>query len=150
MRYWLLKTEPNEFSFDDLVACGEKGEPWTGVRNYQARNYIRDEINVGDGVLIYHSSCKNIGIVGVGTISSGTFVDPLQFDTSSAYFDANSAENNPRWLAFQVVANFKLAKLVSLGRLKQMSEFDQSPLVKKGGRLSIVPITQSQWEKIAK
>lgn len=148
MNYWLLKTEPDEFSIDDLLACGEAGEPWTGIRNYQARNYIRDTMKVGDGVLIYHSSCKNIGIVGIGSVISEQFPDPLQFDLSSSYFDAKAPASNPRWLAFQVKGEAKLPNLISLQQLKQMPEFVTSPLVKRGGRLSIIPITKSQWNKI--
>ena len=148
VNYWLLKTEPDEFSFEDLLACGQKGEPWTGIRNYQARNYIRDEISPGDEVLIYHSSCKKIGVVGVGTVISEAFVDPLQFDPSSSYFDVNSHHENPRWLAFRVRADVTLPNPIPLGQLKQMSEFEDSPLVKKGVRLSIIPITQAQWYRI--
>lgn len=150
MNYWLLKTEPGEFSFTDLVDQGDTGEPWTGVRNYQARNFIRDKMTVGDGVVVYHSSCKQVGAVGIAKVISDCFTDPLQFDSSSAYFDSNSTLENPRWLAVQVQAIAPIVPMKMLSEIKLSEVFRDSMLVRRGSRLSVVPLTMEQWHYFCK
>lgn len=150
MNYWLLKTEPAEFSFSDLVDRGCTGEPWTGVRNYQARNLIRDKMALGDGVIIYHSSCKAVGAVGIAKVISGCFTDPLQFDPSSAYFDSKSAVEHPRWLAMQVRAVSPIVPIIGLPEIKLSEVFKDSPLVRRGSRLSVIPLTREQWDYLCK
>lgn len=147
MNYWLVKTEPDECSLDDIAACGSAGMRWDGVRNYQARNFMRT-MQVGDGVLIYHSSCAKIGIVGSAQIIKPAFIDPLQFDPESAYYDPRSKPEQPRWDAVQLAFTERFAKRLSLADLKAMPSFAPSPLTQKGSRLSVVPITAAQWQAV--
>ena len=146
MSFWLLKTEPVEFSFTDLVARGAVGEEWYGVRNYQARNMITESLRRGDKVVIYHSSCEIPGAVGLAEVSSEVFPDSQQFNPSSDYYDPKSRVESPRWFAFTVVAKGSLKQLVSLADIKANPLFDDSPLVKRGSRLSVVPLTRAQWQ----
>ncbi|HET7063653.1 MAG TPA: EVE domain-containing protein, partial [Rudaea sp.] len=120
MTYWLMKTEPDEFSIDDLKR--KKTEPWTGVRNYQARNYMRDGMRKGDGVLFYHSSCAVPGVAGIAEIATPAHADPTQFDPKSAYFDAGSPRDEPRWLLVDVKYKRKLKRVITLTELKQHDE----------------------------
>lgn len=148
MAYWLMKTEPDGFSIDDLARVGR--EPWDGVRNYQARNFMRDAMRVGDEVFIYHSACKVPGIAGIGRVASDSYPDPTQFDPDSKYFDAGSKPEEPRWWLVDIEYVRTLGRLVSLSELKDMPAMEDSPLVRRGNRLSILPVTRSQWQAVLK
>jgi predicted RNA-binding protein with PUA-like domain len=145
MRYWLMKSEPDEFSIDALKKA--KVEPWSGVRNYQARNYMR-EMSVGDGVLFYHSSCDEPGVVGIAEIAGEAHPDPTQFDKRSDYYDAASKREEPRWLQVDVRFKRKLARTIALTELKERAELDDFALVKRGNRLSVMPVSRNEWEFI--
>ena len=147
MTYWLAKTEPSECSMDDFAAAPTKAIVWEGVRNYQARNFLR-QMAVGDQVLIYHSSCKDIGVVGIVKVVRAAYPDPAQFDKQSVYFDGKSPRDNPRWDAVDLVFVRKLPRLVTLDELKSMPALGELALVKKGSRLSVMPVTQAQWNAI--
>ena len=146
MRYWLMKSEPEEFSIDALAK--KKTEPWNGVRNYQARNYMRDDMKVGDGVLFYHSNCDEPGVVGLAEIRSEAYPDPTQFDPRSDYYDAGSKREEPRWLLVEVGYKRKLKRTVTLAELKGKPELEDLALVKKGNRLSIMPVSKKEWDFI--
>lgn len=146
MRYWLMKTEPDAFSIDDLARV--KTEPWTGVRNYQARNYMRDGMQAGDGVLFYHSSCPEPGVVGVAEVASVAYPDPTQFDRKSDYYDEKSTPENPRWMLVDVAFKRKLARTISLDELKQQTKLEGFALLQRGNRLSVLPVTKAQWSHI--
>lgn len=148
MNYWLFKTEPDEFSIDDLQQRGAQGECWEGIRNYQARNFLRDQVQVGDLVFIYHSSCKNVGIAGIATVVKSAFTDPFQFDQNSKYYDEKSTQSSPRWVAVQVAFKQKVTPLISLSSLKENSSLQNFTLLKKGNRLSIIPIDEEHWQII--
>jgi predicted RNA-binding protein with PUA-like domain len=150
MNYWLFKSEPQEFSFDDLLKRPKQTEPWTGVRNYQARNFIRDGMKIGDKVLFYHSSTETLAVVGIAEVVSEPYIDPLQFDDKSDYFDKGSLPNNPRWLAINVKAVKKLKNAVTLEQIKKEPELQTMRLVKRGNRLSVMPITKNEFETIIK
>ncbi|MCF7355446.1 EVE domain-containing protein [Vibrio sp. CK2-1] len=146
MAYWLFKTEPDTFSIDTLrvqnVAC------WEGVRNYQARNMLRDEVKVGDEVLIYHSSCKKIGVAGIAKVVKGAYPDHFQFDPESPYFDIKSDPSNPRWVMVDIEFVRKTSRIISLAEMKAMPELENMPLVKRGNRLSIMPVSEFEWQTI--
>jgi predicted RNA-binding protein with PUA-like domain len=146
MRYWLMKTEPDEFSIDDLAK--KKVEPWTGVRNYQARNYMRDGMQVGDGVFFYHSSCAVPGVAGIAEVGSAAYPDPTQFDRKSDYYDADSRRDDPRWVLVDVKFRRKLKRVIALTELKDRSELEGFALTARGNRLSVLPVTKSQWDFI--
>jgi predicted RNA-binding protein with PUA-like domain len=150
VNYWLFKSEPHEFSFDDLLKRPEGREPWTGVRNYQARNFIRDGMRVGDKVLFYHSSTSLPAVVGIAEIVSGSYPDPSQFDNKSDYFDKGSPTDNPRWLAIDVKAVKKLKKAVTLEQIKREPELQKMRLVQRGNRLSVMPVTNDEFQTIIK
>jgi len=150
MNYWLFKSEPDEFSIDDLQACGEQGECWEGIRNYQARNFLRDQVAIGDRVFIYHSSCKHVGIAGIGKIVKAAFPDPFQFKPESKYFDAKATQDMPRWYAVQVAFEKKFPSLLPLKSLKENPELEELTLLRKGNRLSIMPIDERHWQAILK
>ena len=145
MNYWLMKSEPDEFSIDHLKQ--RKTEPWSGVRNYQARNSIR-AMRAGDGVLFYHSSCAEPGVVGIASVVASAYPDPTQFDPKSDYFDAKSTRAEPRWSLVEVKFKRKLKRTISLTELKERSELAGFALVRPGNRLSVLPVTQAQWEFI--
>ena len=147
MRYWLMKTEPDVFSIDDLARV--KTEPWTGVRNYQARNFMRDEMKVGDGVLFYHSSCPEPGIAGLAEVASAAYVDQTQFDKKSDYYDPASKKDNPRWVNVDVRA-LRKTRLVSLEELRSHKALAKMRTLRPGNRLSITPVTESEWKFIAR
>ena len=147
MATWLLKTEPEEFSWDDQVKRGAKGEAWTGVRNYQARNFMRDAMQVGDGVLFYHSSCAAPGIVGLAQVASAAYPDPTQFDASSPYFDAKSKPEAPSWLLVDVQVLRKTRNL-TLPKLRADAALEGLIVLKKGNRLSITPVEPAHWHTI--
>jgi predicted RNA-binding protein with PUA-like domain len=145
MRYWLMKTEPDEFSIDDLAK--KKVEPWTGVRNYQARNFIR-EMKPGDGVLFYHSSCEVPGVAGIAEVATDAHPDPTQFDRKSDYYDAASKREEPRWSLVDVKYKRKLKRVIPLAELKDRKELEGFALLARGNRLSVLPVTKAQWDFI--
>lgn len=146
MAYWLFKTEPDTFSIDTLRT--QKVSPWEGVRNYQARNWLRDAVKEGDKVLIYHSSCQNIGVAGIAQVVREAYVDHFAFDANSAYFDPKSSPESPRWLMVDVEFVRKTQRLIQLSELKLLQELAALPLVKKGNRLSVMPLSESEWQAI--
>ncbi len=146
-QYWLLKSEPEEFSIVDLARVGQ--EPWSGVRNYQARNFIRDGMRVGDGVMFYHSNCAQPGIVGLATVASAAKPDPTQFDPKSDYHDPGSLLAAPRWLLVDIAYGRTLARTISLELLKQHAEqLGDFALLRRGNRLSVLPVGVAQWRHI--
>ena len=147
MAYWLLKTEPAECSIEDLAAQPGKPVVWEGVRNYQARNFLR-QMQVGDEVLIYHSSCKLIGVAGVARISASAYPDPAQFKAGSAYFDPKSSPEAPRWDAVQLMFVKKFSRIIPLDEIKANPGLVDLALVKKGSRLSVMPLNEKEWREI--
>ncbi|MDQ2779854.1 MAG: EVE domain-containing protein [Pseudomonadota bacterium] len=143
-RFWLMKTEPDEVSIDDLAAAPLQTLPWTGVRNYQARNFIRDQMQPGDGVLFYHSSCPQPGIAGLALIASESEADCTQFDPHSPYYDPKSSPPQPRWLQIEVRLERK-TRLLALSSLRQASELSTMQVLKRGNRLSVTPVTAPEW-----
>lgn len=149
MAHWLLKTEPNECSIDDLAAQPSKPVVWEGVRNYQARNFLR-QMRVGDELLIYHSSCKLIGVAGVAKVSKSAYPDQAQFDPSSPYFDPKSPLEKPRWDAVDVVFVQKFRQILTLEAIRSDFALVDLALVKKGNRLSVMPVEEDEWNSIIK
>ena len=143
-----MKSEPEECSIDDALAAPDATVPWTGVRNYQARNFMRDAMQVGDGVLFYHSSCAEPGIVGIARVASGTRADPTQFDAKSPYYDAASKKDAPRWLLLDVQAVRK-TRLLALPELRAVPALADMVVLRKGNRLSIMPVDAAHWRLIA-
>jgi len=144
MRYWLMKSEPGEVSIDDALAAPAHTVAWTGVRNYQARNFMRDAMQVGDGVLFYHSSCATPGIAGFAEITSTAYPDATQFDSVSHYFDPKATHENPRWMLVDVRAVKKI-RLIALAELRAQSELAGMQILQRGNRLSITPVTREEW-----
>jgi len=149
MRYWLMKSEPDEASIDDLANAPQRTLPWTGVRNYQARNFMRDTMQIGDGVLFYHSSCPEPGIAGLAQVSSTAYPDPTQFDPKSPYYDPKSTQETPRWMLVDVVFE-KKCPLIALAALREHEELADMRVLAKGNRLSITPVTKAEWDFITK
>ncbi|MBJ2159342.1 EVE domain-containing protein [Variovorax sp. IB41] len=148
-QYWLMKSEPDEVSIDDALAAPGATVAWTGVRNYQARNFMRDGMKVGDGVLFYHSSCPEPGIAGIARVASGIKPDPTQFDAKSPYYDAASKKEDPRWLLVDVQAVRK-TRLLALPELRARPELAELIVLRKGNRLSITPVEPAHWKIIEK
>lgn len=148
-RYWLMKSEPQECSIDDALAAPAATVPWTGVRNYQARNFMRDAMRVGDGVLFYHSSCAQPGVAGIARVASATRPDPTQFDPASPYYDARSPTSAPRWLLLDVQA-LRKTRTVGLTELRAQAALADMLVLQRGNRLSITPVTPGEWETILK
>lgn len=148
MRYWLMKSEPDEFSITDLQRVGV--EPWTGVRNYQARNFMRDGMSVGDGILFYHSNTKVPGVVGIARVASAAYPDPTQFDPASDYHDPAATREEPRWLMVDVVFERALERTISLDELKAAADRlgEDFALLRRGNRLSVLPVSAAQWRTI--
>ena len=146
-QFWLMKSEPDECSIDDALAAPGATVPWTCVRNYQARNFMRDAMQVGDGVLFYHSSCPEPGIAGLARVASGPRADPTQFDPTSPYHDPKSPADNPRWLLLDVQAVRK-TRLISLAELRAHPALADMRVLQKGSRLSITPVEASEWDYI--
>ncbi len=146
MAFWLMKSEPDAYSIDDLKR--DKREPWDGIRNYQARNMMRDDMRVGDKVFFYHSNCKEPGVVGVMKIASKPYPDPTQFDPDSKYYDAKSNPDDPRWILVDVAYVKKLKRTITLSEIKAHPELGDMVLTRKGNRLSIMPVTEDEWEII--
>ena len=147
--YWLMKSEPSECSIDDLAAAPRKTVPWFGVRNYQARNFMRDQMRVGDGVLFYHSSCPEPGIAGLAKVASTPYPDASQFDESSPYYDAKSVRDNPRWSLVDVKLERK-TRLLSLAEMRQAPALASMAVLRPGNRLSITPVSPAEWQAIVK
>ena len=147
--YWLMKSEPDEVSIDDALAAPDATVAWTGVRNYQARNFMRDGMKVGDGVLFYHSSCPEPGIAGIARVASGIKPDPTQFDPKSPYYDAASKKDDPRWLLVDVQA-LRKTRLLALPELRARPELADLIVLRKGNRLSITPVEPAHWKIIEK
>ncbi|MDQ8020596.1 MAG: EVE domain-containing protein [Moraxellaceae bacterium] len=149
MRYWLMKSEPDDCSIDDLAAMPKQTVPWYGVRNYQARNFMRDVMKVGDQVFFYHSSCPEPGIAGVARVASPAYPDETQFDEKSRFYDAKSTPENPRWLNVDV-AFVRKTPLVSLAELRRHEALAQMRVLQPANRLSITPVDPAEWQYIVK
>jgi predicted RNA-binding protein with PUA-like domain len=149
MKHWLMKSEPDECSIDDALAAPGRITPWSGVRNYQARNFMRDEMSVGDGVLFYHSSCPEPGIAGIAEVASPAYPDKTQFDRRSDYYDPKSKKDSPRWVNVDVRA-LRKTRLVPLAELRRYKPLARMRLLRPGNRLSITPVTESEWKFIAR
>ena len=147
MKYWLMKTEPDECSIDDAMAAPRRITPWTGVRNYQARNFMLKEMQVGDGVLFYHSSCPEPGIAGLAEVASKPYPDPTQFDPKSDYYDPKSRREDPRWYHVDVRA-LKKTRLVPLAEIRAQKPLANMVTLRPGNRLSITPVTAAEWKHV--
>ncbi|HET6551932.1 MAG TPA: EVE domain-containing protein [Dyella sp.] len=145
-QHWLMKSEPDAFSIDDLKRKGQ--EAWDGVRNYQARNFMRDGMRVGDKVFFYHSNCDEPGIVGVAEVATDAYPDPSQFDPKSKYFDASASRDNPRWMLVEVKFVKKLKRTITLKELQADPALVEMPLVRKGNRLSVMPVDAADWRHV--
>ena len=148
MRYWLFKSEPNTFSIDDLANQPHQTEPWNGVRNYQVRNMLRDEIKIGDEVLFYHSSCKIPGIAGIARVVRDGYPDVTAFDVQSPYYDPKSTKENPRWYMVDIQLIEKFHAFLPLSVLKHHPKLQEMVILRKGNRLSITPVTLAEWRTI--
>lgn len=148
MSYWLMKSEPEAFSIDDLQARSDQTEPWDGVRNYQARNFMRDDMQEGDQVFFYHSNCAEPGIVGIMEVAGKSYPDPTAFDPQSKYVDTKSSPAQPRWFLVDVKYLRHTRRTITLAELKEHDPLENMPLVRKGNRLSIMPVTKEQWDYI--
>jgi len=148
MGYWLMKSEPEEFSIDDLKARPNHTEPWDGVRNYQARNMMRDEMKLGDRVFIYHSNCEIPGIAGIAKIVREAYPDPTALDPDDKHYDPKSDPDDPRWFLVEVKFVRKLKRVVSLTEIKAEPVLRNMPLVRRGNRLSVMPVTEQEWKHI--
>lgn len=148
MGQWLIKSEPGDFSFDDLQAAPNRTTVWDGVRNYQARNYIRDEMKVGERVLYYHSNTAEPGVVGLAEVASEPYPDPSQFAPRSRYFDPKSKREQPRWFSVDVSALRPLPRAVTLAELKQEPSLAGLKLVQRGNRLSVMPMSRAEFQVI--
>jgi len=144
MAYWLMKSEPDEASIDDLAAAPGKTLPWTGVRNYQARNFMRDDMRVGDRVLFYHSSCPEPGVAGIAKVSRRAYPDATQFDRRGKYYDPKSTPEAPRWVNVDVTL-VRRTRLVSLAELRAHPELASMRILQRGNRLSITPVTAAEF-----
>lgn len=147
MQYWLMKSEPDEVSIDDVLASPDQTTAWFGVRNYQARNFMRDAMRDGDGVLFYHSSCAQPGIAGLARIVGQPYPDASQFDPHSKYHDPKATPEQPRWTSIDVQGTQK-TRLLALPELRSIPELAEMVLLQKGSRLSITPVTPAQWRHI--
>jgi len=148
MPNWLMKSEPEEFSIDDLRQRPNQTEPWNGVRNYQARNLIRDEMQKGDLAFFYHSSCEEPGIAGIMSIASSAYPDPTAFDPKGKYYDPKSRPDAPTWYLVDVKFKRKMKCIIPLGELKDHKPLQRMKLLQRGSRLSIMAVTQQEWDYI--
>ena len=146
-RYWLMKNEPDEYSFDHAMAAPAQTIAWNGVRNYQARNFMRDDMQIGDGVLYWHSSCAEPGIYGLARIAGNLRVDPSQFDPADPYYDPKSSPDKPRWLTLDVQAVRKTRPML-IAELREQPELADMRVLQKGNRLSITPVDEAHWQCI--
>jgi predicted RNA-binding protein with PUA-like domain len=147
MRHWLMKSEPDEVSVDDVAAMPKKTVPWFGVRNYQARNFMRDQMHVGDPVFFYHSSCPEPGIAGIAKVASTPYPDDTQFNPKSKYFDPKATREQPRWMLVDVKL-VKKTRLVGLPELREHPQLATMTILQRGNRLSITPVKAEEWRFI--
>ncbi len=147
MRYWLMKSEPADVSIDDLAAMPDQTVDWYGIRNYQARNFMRDTMKIGDGVMFYHSNCQTPGIVGICEVSSLAYPDRLQFIKGHKYFDAKATFETPRWFNVDVKL-VRATRLLSLKEMRTNTNLESLRILQRGNRLSITPIESSEWQTI--
>lgn len=148
MNYWLMKSEPNEFSIDDLKQAAQQTDHWDGVRNYQARNMMRDEMKRGDQIFFYHSNCDEPGIVGIMQVVKQAYPDFTAFDPKDPHYDPKSDPENPRWVMVDVQFVRKFDRTITLKELKANEKLSDMPLVRRGNRLSVMPVTKTQWKII--
>ena len=148
MNYWLMKSEPDVYGIDDLKNAAGKTDTWDGVRNYQVRNMMRDDMKKGDLAFFYHSNCKTPGIAGIMKINCAGYPDLTAFDPDEKYYDPKSDPDNPRWYMVDVRYVRKLKRVISLTELKERSELSDLPLVRRGNRLSVMPVSKQQWDYI--
>ena len=146
MAYWLMKSEPDTYSIDDLKRDGR--DMWDGIRNYQARNMMRDDMRIGDKVLFYHSNCAEPAAVGIARVSSKPYPDPTQFDPESKYYDPKSSPDDPRWCLVDVAFVRKLKRPITLAELRDAPGLDGLILTRRGNRLSVMPVSDEHWERI--
>jgi len=149
-RYWLMKSEPGVFSIDDLSRAKDGTTRWDGVRNFQARNFLRDDIAVGDGILFYHSSAEPPGVAGTARVVRAGYPDPTQFDPRDAHFDRDSSRDDPRWYAVDIQFEAKFAREVTLPELRGARPLAEMMLLRRGSRLSVQPVTTGEWKQIVK
>jgi predicted RNA-binding protein with PUA-like domain len=149
-RYWLMKSEPHVFSWDHLLKEPDRTTCWDGVRNYQARNFLRDEIKVGDGVLFYHSSTDPTAVVGTAKVVRAGYPDPTQFNRRSKYHDPASSKDDPRWFAVDIKADKALKRPVTLKEMREKRGLEKMKLIQRGMRLSVMPVTASEWKIVTK
>ena len=149
VRYWLLKSEPDEFSIDDLASAKGRTTPWFGVRNYQARNFMRDQMRMGDRGFFYHSSCPEPGIAGIVEVSAQAYPDATQFDRKSPYYDSKATREAPRWVNVDVTFVEKL-RLIPLAELRTYAELQHMRILQRGNRLSITPVDPAEWAFVLK
>ena len=147
MQHWLMKSEPSDCSVDDLAAMPKRTVPWFGVRNFQARNFMKNDMKVGDDVLFYHSSCPEPGVVGLAKVASAPYPDASQFDASSPYFDASSRAEQPKWYLVDVALREK-TRLLSLQEMRGAPELATMRVLRRGNRLSITPVTDDEWQAV--
>jgi predicted RNA-binding protein with PUA-like domain len=146
MAYWLVKSEPDTYSIDDLER--DRTERWDGIRNYQARNMMRDDMRIGDKVLFYHSSCAVPGVAGIAKIASKAYADPTQFDPESRYFDPKSVADDPRWMLVELAFVRKLKRVITLTEIKEQPGLEDMILTRRGNRLSIMPVAPAHWTRV--
>lgn len=149
-RYWLMKSEPSTFSWDDLQKEPRRTTCWDGIRNYQARNFLRDDIRTGDGVLFYHSSTDPASVVGTAVVVRAGYPDPTQFDRRASYYDAKSSRENPRWYAVDIKAEKAFDRPVTLAQMRGTRGLEKMRLLQKGSRLSVLPVTAREWRIVTK
>ena len=147
-QFWLVKTEPDVFSFDDLWCAPKRTTAWDGVRNYQARNYLRDGLRLKDQVLVYHSSCEPSGVVGLAQVVREAYADPTQFEPGHAHADPASSRQAPRWVCVDLQATRKLERLVSLAQMKADPQLKGLALLQRGSRLSVQPVSSEHWQRV--
>ncbi|PXW89704.1 putative RNA-binding protein with PUA-like domain [Nitrosomonas sp. Nm84] len=147
MRYWLMKSEPYEFSIDDFAALPNQAIAWEGVRNYQSRNFMRNQMTIGDQVFFYHSCCKDPGIMGIATVSKPAYPDATQFNPNNKYFDPKATLNNPRWFNVEITLVQK-TRLIAIRELRQYPELQKMRVLQTGNRLSITPVDPAEWQFI--
>ncbi len=146
--YWLMKSEPDCFSIDDLKNAPNQSSPWDGVRNYQARNFMKNDMKIGDKIFFYHSNCKPPGIIGIAEVCSEAYPDFTAFDPESEHPDPKSTPDNPRWFMVDIRFKEKFDQLIPLDELKQYEELADMPLIRKGNRLSVMPVSEKAWHFI--